>query len=205
MKKEEFIELGVSEELAKKCMELTEKEYKDYIPYTRFKEVVDEKNNLREVVSERDKQLDKLKTSTKDFDSLKEQIIKLQEENKEKEIKYKEDFTKLKVDSAIDIAITNAKGKNKKAIKALLDIENIKIDENGEVTGISKQIDKLIKTEDSSFLFGEKTVVKGVSPVASNIPNRGVTQDSFNNMSYKEKLELFNNNNELYTELSRNN
>lgn len=49
MNKEELIALGLTEEQANKVLEIN----KDMIPYTRFKEVNDEKNELKNQLSNR--------------------------------------------------------------------------------------------------------------------------------------------------------
>jgi hypothetical protein len=55
---------------------------------------------------------------------------------------------------AIEGAIRDAKGKNVKAIKALLDETKITY-ENGELKGITEQLEALASAEDSSMLFGD--------------------------------------------------
>lgn len=47
MKKEDFIALGIDEELAIKCEKASNEELKGYVPYDRFKEVIEEKNKLK--------------------------------------------------------------------------------------------------------------------------------------------------------------
>lgn len=59
-----------------------------------------------------------------------------------------------KRDHALDIAIMQAKGKNPKAIKALLDMEKITINEDGKVEGID--LSPIQKTD--SYLFDTETV-----------------------------------------------
>ena len=52
------------------------------IPYTRFKEVNDEKNELKNQLSNRDTQLKELAKITKDNEELNSKIKELQESNK---------------------------------------------------------------------------------------------------------------------------
>lgn len=74
-------------------------------------------------------------------------------------------------DHAIEGAIRDAKGKNVKAIKALLDNEKITF-ENGELSGLSDQLDALKSAEDSSMLFGDvQTPPAGTHP--NNPPSGG--------------------------------
>ena len=58
MNKEELIALGLTEEQATKVLEIN----KDMIPYTRFKEVNDGKDELKNQLSNRDTQLKELKS-----------------------------------------------------------------------------------------------------------------------------------------------
>lgn len=59
-----------------------------------------------------------------------------------------------KRDHAVDIAIMQAKGKNPKAIKALLDMEKITINEDGKVEGVD--LSPIQKSD--SYLFDTETV-----------------------------------------------
>lgn len=175
MKKEDFMKLGLDEETSKKCETASLEELKSYIPKTRFDEINDQKKKLELDVKDRDKQLDDLKKSAGDNEELKKQIETLQKDNKAKEDKYAEDMKKLKIDMAVDIALTNAKAKNKTAVKALLkDLDKAEINDDG-VKGLKEQIESLIKSQDSSFLFEvEQTPkFKGMSPGANKegLPN----------------------------------
>ena len=165
MKKEDFVKLGIDEELAKKCEEASMEELKGFIPKSRFDEVNNAKNTAEALVKERDNQLETLKNSTGDVDSLKKQIEDLQKENKDKDDAHAAEIKQLKIDSAVDSAISNAKGKNAKAIKALLDLENAELAEDGTIKGLAEQIENLQKSEEYLFEAKDtKTKVKGAKP-----------------------------------------
>lgn len=53
----------------------------------------------------------------------------------------------------MELALTNAKAKNTKAVKALLDLSKIDLD-GDTVKGLDDQIKQLAEAEDSKFLFG---------------------------------------------------
>lgn len=76
------------------------------------------------------------------------------------------------------MAIVKAKGRNPITIKPLIDYSKITIGDDGTVTGIQEQIDKLVKAEDSKFLFEDKyPKFKGAVPA----PGRNVSiDDAFN-------------------------
>lgn len=155
MKKEQFIELGVSEELAAKCETASQDELKGFIPKTRFDEVNGEKKKLEESLKERDSQLESLKNSTSDVEGLKKQIEDLQAENKTKDDNYKAEIQQLKVNAAVESALHSANAKNVVAVKALLkDLDKAVVGEDGTIAGLADQIKALQKTD--SYLFETK-------------------------------------------------
>lgn len=188
MKKEEFVKLGLDEEIAKKCEAASTEELKAYIPKARFDEVNNEKKKLELDIRDRDGQLETLKNSTGDFDSMKKQIETLQADNKKKDEDHAAEIKQLKVNAAVESAITGAKGKNAKAIKALLNLENVELADDGTIKGLSEQLEALVKAEDSKFLFDtetKKTQVKGAKPGESgNEPGDGKVDVS--KMTYSE-------------------
>ena len=147
MKKEDLIALGLTEEQAEKVLNANSEQLKDFVPYSRFKELIDDKNELKKQISERDKQLETLKNSTGDVEALKNTIKQLQNENKATKEQYEANISKIKLENAIDNALGNAKAKNSKAVRALLDMEKIKF-ENDNLSGLNEQIEALKEAED---------------------------------------------------------
>lgn len=171
MKKEDFLKLGLDEDTAKKCADASAEELKTYIPKVRFDEVNNDKKKLELDVRDRDSQLETLKNSTGDVEGLKKQIETLQAENKAKDEKHAAELKQLKVDAAVEAALSGAKAKNTKAVRALLeiDMDKIKVKEDGTLEGLTldDQIKKLQGAEDSKFLFDtqtKKTKMKGAEP-----------------------------------------
>lgn len=144
---------------------------KGFIPKARFDEVNNAKKQAEKDLSERDKQLETLKNSTGDVETLKNTIKQLQDENKASKEQYEANISKIKLDNAIDNALGNAKAKNSRAVRALLDMEKIKF-ENETLSGLDEQLKALKEAEDSKFLFEEikepaKPSFSGVEPGAS--------------------------------------
>jgi hypothetical protein len=167
MKKEEFVKLGIDEELAKKCEAASQEELKGYIPKTRFDEVNNEKKKLELDVRDRDGQLETLKNSTGDVEAMKKQIETLQADNKAKDEAHAAEIKQLKIDAAIESALTGAKAKNNTAVKALLkDLDKAELADDGTIKGLAEQIEALQKSD--SYLFEaketKKTKVKGAEP-----------------------------------------
>lgn len=185
MKKEDFTAAGVTEELAQKLAEMSAEELKGYVPKERFNEVNEAKKNAEALVTERDNQIEELRKSSKDNEALQNQIKDLQTANKEAADKYAADLKQLRIDNAVDKAITAANGKNAKAIRALLDLEKVEVLEDGTTKGLTEQLEALAKAEDSSMLFGSSTPnVKGMVPgKGKETPGSGVDTSK---MTYSE-------------------
>ena len=100
-------------------------------------------------------------------------------------------MNQLKIDYAVEKALTGAKAKNIKAVKALLELEDAKLDKDGNVKGLAEQIEKLTAGDDTKFLFEaqkqQKPHFKGFQPGASGgtKPGEGEKLD-FSKMSYEE-------------------
>lgn len=71
-----------------------------------------EVESLKGQISDRDKQLETLKNSTGDVEGMKQEIAKLQADNKAKDDAHAAEIKQLKIDAAIDSALTGAKAKN---------------------------------------------------------------------------------------------
>ena len=171
MNKEELLKLGLTEEQTEKVLSANTEQLKGFIPKARFDEVNNAKKQAEKDLSERDKQLETLKNSTGDVETLKNTIKQLQDENKASKEQYEANISKIKLDNAIDNALGNAKAKNSRAVRALLDMEKIKF-ENETLFGLDEQLKALKEAEDSKFLFEEikepaKPSFSGVEPGAS--------------------------------------
>lgn len=132
MKKEDFIALGISDELAKKCADASAEELKAFIPKARFDEVNNEKKKLEADLGERDAKLEQLKTSAGDMETLKKQVSDFQKEIKAKDEAHAAELAQIKLDNAVDTALTTAGAKNIKAVRALLNASELKLGEDGK-------------------------------------------------------------------------
>lgn len=126
-----------------------------------------EVESLKGQISDRDKQLETLKNSTGDVEGMKQEIAKLQADNKAKDDVHAAEIKQLKIDAAIDSALTGAKAKNNTAVKALLkDLDKAELAEDGTIKGLAEQIEALQKSD--AYLFDtttkKQTQVKGAKP-----------------------------------------
>ena len=79
------------------------------------------------------------------------------------------ELAKVKLESKIDAALSSAKSKNDIAVKALLKLEQIQLNDKGEIEGLTEQLETVVK--DNPFLFGEtQTKQTGYNPNAGKNP-----------------------------------
>lgn len=96
--------------------------------------------------------ISQLQDTVKQFDGV--DVEKLKSDVATWEAKYNDDLAKVKLENALEMALVTGKAKNTKAVKALLDLESIKLD-GDNLLGLDTQLEKL--KEDASYLFDEKT------------------------------------------------
>ena len=177
MNKEDLLKLGLSEEQAEKVLSVNAEQLKGFIPKSRFDEVNNTKKQLEKDLKDRDVQLENLKNSSGDLETMKQTIENLQRDNKAAKDNFEAELAKFKLESAIDTTLLSSNAINTKAVKALLDMDKIKLD--GDVLiGINEQIESLKNAEDSKMLF-KVTATKQKEPNFSGVkPGEGNTQNS---------------------------
>lgn len=184
MKKEDLIAMGLTEEQAKKVMDSLDG---NFVTKARFNEVNEENKTLKQSVADRDKQLEDLKKSSGDNAELKKQIEALQQQNADQKKAHDAEMAQLKLDNAIDAALTAAGAKNAKAVKALLDTSKVKLGEDGKLTGWDEQLTAVQKSD--SYLFNAKQPankgIKGFNPGKSDDMKPGTKVD-MSKMSLEE-------------------
>ena len=124
-----------------------------------WKENYRTKAEYEKAVSQRDEyktSLDTVNTKLKEFDGvdvadLKGQITTLQEDLKKKDAEYAAKEVDRAFNDSLDKAITEAGGRNPKAIRGLLDLENLKGSKD-QTEDIKKALDAV--KESDAYLFG---------------------------------------------------
>ena len=147
----------------------------------RYNKLKTQKTELETQIKERDTQLADLSKNNKDNESLLNQIKDLQALNKQTTTDYENKINQIQFDYALEGALTNAKSKNNKALKALLNMDNIKYQE-GKLEGLQEQIEALQK--DASYLFDLETTPQSTGGLGSfgrnnQIENNGSSQSAF--------------------------
>ena len=184
MTKKDFTDLGISEELATKAAEASKKELESYVQKSKYDLAVTEKETLEIQIKEHVKQLEELKKAAKGSEELEKKVKELQDNAAASKAKYEKQINDIQLNHAIDTALKEAKAKNAKAVRSLLDMENIVLDD-GKVKGLDKQIKKLQEAEDSKFLFESVADPKDGKPKiggsTDNANSSGIGNGSANN------------------------
>ncbi len=124
-------------------------------------------------IADRDKQLATLAKSAGDNEDLKNQIQKLQNDNKTALEDAEKKVAKAQYDSALEIALAKSGAKSTKALRGLLDMDSIKF-ENGTLTGFDEQL-TAIKAE-NDYLFEDGTPSTGMEHGGTGSKLDGVEQ-----------------------------
>ena len=120
-----------------------------YVDREKFDSKVRELDTANQSVSE-------LTGKLKAFDGV--DVAALKADVKNWETKYKNDLAAVKKDAAVDAAIMQAKGKNAKAIRALLDLDKVTLREDGTLEGLDLEA---LKKSDGYLFDTVQTVPRG--------------------------------------------
>lgn len=152
MKKEDFIALGIGEELAAKVEVESVKELAGYAAKADLEAANTANANLQKDIKARDKQLEELKKASGSSEALQKQITDLQAENKAAKEKYDSDMKELKLATAVKLAIGDS-AHDCDLVTSLVDKSRLVLSEDGKISGLDEQV-KALK-EGKAFLFKE--------------------------------------------------
>lgn len=165
---------------------------KNFVSKADFNQVNAAKKKAEDDVKTRDQQLETLKKSTGDTAALQEQITTLQNQNAEAKKTYEAELARVRLDGAVEAALTAAGAKNNTAVKALLAdfLKDAKLDDSGAVKGLAAEIDTLAKADATAFLFnttdGNAQQFKGMQPGAAGGKTPPATGKEPKDMNYDE-------------------
>ena len=107
-----------------------------------------------------------------DTDALNQQIAQLTTDKTNLTNELNTKVSQIQKTHAIETGVRDAKARNIKAVLAQLDMEKITY-ENGELKGLSEQLEALKTGEDTSFLFGEARTAPSGTHVSTPPANGG--------------------------------
>lgn len=192
MKREFLRGLGIDEEHIPKILDEHHdslKEYKESV--NKVTDLEAQLNSANEELSNRDKQIEELKSSTTDNEALQKQL----DDYKVNNDKYEETLSKVKLESAIKLAV--AKDANDaNDVLALLDKEGLELD-GDTVKGLDDKLTAL--RENKPYLFEQTKGKTGRTPIDGNPPKSlsreqimGIKDPQERQKAIRENMQLFN-------------
>lgn len=130
----------------------------DFVRRTRLNEESDKVKELRDQLKDYDTQIEVLKKHADASSELQEEIKKIQDAKKAEVEELTNKLRNKTLNSEIDKALIRRKARNPKAVKALLDMESIQLEDDDSVTGLDKQLDKL--EEEEGYMFEKEDTKK---------------------------------------------
>jgi hypothetical protein len=129
---------------------------------------------------------DALAKQTPVTDGLNAEIARLNSALADKDAAHAEEISRLKLDAAVEKALSGAKARNIRAVKALLELDKAELADDGTVKGLTDQIKKLQGTD--GYLFDgkpAKPAVRGALPAQGGDTDPGGQAD-ISKMTYEE-------------------
>ncbi len=144
---------------------------KGFVSKADFNELNGVKKKLEGDVKAYEKDLNDLKNSNGDISTLKATIEQLQKDKKSDKEAYEKELATIRLNNAVETALTAAGAKNNTAAKALLAdfVKDAKAEEDGTVKGLAEQIKSLASADATAFLFDSKS--SGMQGM--NLENKG--------------------------------
>lgn len=157
MKREDLEALGLSKEQIDSVLDMHHKEYdpvkKDLETAQKDLESEKEKTSTQETtIKDLKKDLEEFKDA--DVSGMKQKIADLEKDIQTKDETHQKEIADRDFNDILKDSIASAKGKNAKAITALLDIDTLKTSKN-QKEDIASALKELAEAEDSRMLFGE--------------------------------------------------
>lgn len=161
----------IPEDLQKKYKDIDLVDSSKYVEKTELETANNSIKEYKKQLKDRDKQLIDLKDKAKDSEELAQEIEKLKADNEKTTEDYEAKLNQINFDTKFDKAIAEYKAKNPRALKALLDMEKVKLVEDCFI-GLEEQV-KLLKETDK-YLFEEENKGTGnIGGSSSGIGNIG--------------------------------
>lgn len=166
MKTEELQELGLNEDQIKGVMALKGKAVQ--AESDKVAALTAERDSLTEQITQRDKDIKKIQKEVGDNEALAAQLSDLQTKYDADTKSLNETLAATKLDSAVTQALANTNARDPKDLKAFLNSDDIKFNDDGELVGLNDQITNLQQTKAYLFDGGAKQEYKPAGGSASS-------------------------------------
>jgi len=127
----------------------------DFVRRNRLNEESDKVKELRSQLQDYDTQIEDLKKHADASSELQDKIKEIQDAKKEEVEALSNKLKQKTLDNEVEKELIKRKARNPKAVKALLDNDTIKLEEDDSIIGLSEQLDKLQESDDYLFESAE--------------------------------------------------
>lgn len=117
----------------------------------KYKGLEEENKALKTQAEANANSIKQLEEKAKGNDALTAQIEELKTANARAKKDYETNISTLKINNAVDQFLTEKKAKNKTAVKSLIDMEKVTLNDKGEVTGLNEQWDTIFNGNEYMF------------------------------------------------------
>lgn len=201
--KELLEQLKAGESTVEDVLQAIDDSEKDKVPRSRLNDKIAEVKDLEAELQNRNQQLDDLSKKANGSDDLAKEIQALKDANAQQQADYEAKLVQTKLDAKLSEALTAAKVRNPKAVKALLDAENIKLD-GDKLLGLDDQLSALKESDAYLFVQEDTGTLAGRKPNGNkDTTATGITPDAFKALSYKERVAFKQEQPEQYEALSK--
>ena len=128
----------------------------DFVRRNRLNEESNKVKELRSQLQDYDTQIEELKKHADTSSELQDKIKEIQDAKKEEVESLNNKLRQKTLDNEVEKELIKRKARNPKAVKALLDNDTIKLEEDDSIIGLSEQLDKLQESDDYLFESDDK-------------------------------------------------
>ena len=162
------------------------------VPRSRLNDKNAEIKDLKEEMTNRDEQIEKLEKSVDQDSELQKELEQLKQANTD----WQEKYQKSQLNNAIKLGV--AKDANDpNDILAFIKTDDLELQDDGKVKGLDDALNNL--RESKPYLFAQ-TKPTGRKPEDGSNPSNTITKEQFENMGVAERVELYNNNPDAYNQ-----
>lgn len=145
------------------------------VPRSRLNEETSKNKTLQDTVTALNSKIDTLTSNASDNAELNSIIEQLKTEKDNLQKSYNASLDEMRINSAVESALRDAKAKNIKAVLPFINKNDLRLTEDKtRVLGLSEIVKDLVEGEDTAFLFEGKNTTKidGIEPKETNVkPN----------------------------------
>lgn len=153
MEKQFLLDLGLSEDVAKKVIVEHAKDIQS--EQGKSAAAVSENEGLKQQIADRDSQLEELKKSSKSNKELESKLTELQEQNKQQGEEYKQKLADQNKSFKITEALRDSKAHNPKTVLGLLNTDEIEVDDKGNLKNFDDQVNAIKESDPYLFVQDE--------------------------------------------------